>query len=275
MIKLPRLFSEKVFEAWNLYKECKLSPLDWLKIRKMPRYKKGFVSLWGEKWEYVDGNTLLAGLKEIFLDKCFQFTTDNDSPLIIDCGSNIGFSVLYFKKLYPKARVIAFEADPQICEVLSRNVNKVGLKGVTIINKAVWDSDETLEFRLEGGMSGRVRINEEPGDLFQIKGARLKNYLDNKVDFLKIDIEGAEYRVIKDCKDMLKNVKLLFLEYHAPQSEDQTLSEILEFLKSAGFRNYIKEAYVPINPFLEISTLDGMDLQLNIYSVRDVKNNFL
>ena len=270
MMKISRLVNDKVFDPWNLYKECKLSPLSWAQIRNLPRYKKGSVSLWGKKWEYIDGSTLLSGLKDIFINKCYQFNSDNNSPFIIDCGSNIGFSVFYFKSLYPNAKVIAFEADPIISEVLSRNMNSIGIKGVEINNKAVWDSDEILEFRLEGGMSGRVRINEEPGDIYHIKGARLRDYLDTKVDFLKIDIEGAEYRVIKDCKDMLKNVKLLFLEYHSPEMEDQKLSEILEILKSSGFRIYIKVAYAPKNPFLSIPTLDGMDLQLNIYSIRNL-----
>jgi len=39
-------------------------------------------------------------------------------------------------------------------------------------------------------------------------------------------------------------------------------------MRTAGFRIYIKEAYVPNNPFLDITSLDGMDLQLNIYGVR-------
>jgi len=207
-MKISKLFNEKFFEPYSLYKECNLSPFDWLKIRKMMRYESGIVSLFGKKWEYVDANTLLAGLKEIYLEKIYQFNADNETPLIIDCGSNIGFSVFYFKKKYPRAKVIAFEADPIIYEVMSHNLNNNNITGVEILNKAVWDSDETLEFRLEGGMSGRVRINDEIGDIFKVKGARLKDYLKTQVDFLKIDIEGAEYRVIEDCKDELNTILL-------------------------------------------------------------------
>lgn len=268
-MKLSKLFNERLFDPWHLYKECNLSVFNWLKIRKEKRYEMGSVTLWGKKWKYVDGTTLLVGLKEIFIDKIYKFNSDNETPFIIDCGSNIGFSVYYFKQLYPKAKVIAFEADPEIYDVLCENLANVGLNDIELINKAVWDSSDTLEFRSEGGMSGRVRINDEQGKLFSVQGARLKDYLCNKVDFLKIDIEGAEYRVIKDCKEELKNVNRIFLEYHSPRSEEQTLAEILAILKTSGFRVYIKEAYVQVNPFLEVRTVDGMDLQLNIYGVRE------
>lgn len=49
---------------------------------------------------------------ELFADACYSFRAQTDSPLIFDCGSNIGLSILFFKKLYPKARVIGFEPDP-------------------------------------------------------------------------------------------------------------------------------------------------------------------
>lgn len=258
----------KLHEAWGLNHECKLSIFDWLRIRKEKRYKKGKVSIWGREWKYVDGTTLIVGLKEIFVEKIYQFETENETPLIIDCGSNIGFSVYYFKQLFPKAKVIAFEADPVIFDVLGENMANTGLKDIELINKAVWDKDETLEFRSEGGMSGRVRIKDEEGELYKVQGTRLKDYLNRKVDFLKIDIEGAEYRVISDCREELKNVERIFVEYHSPKNEEQKLSEILEILKTSGFRVYVKEAYVPKNPFMDIQAVDGMDLQLNLYGVR-------
>jgi FkbM family methyltransferase len=264
--------TNKFMLPWRFFNKCGLSPIDWLRLRKFPRYKGGRVLLWGINFEFVDVPSLFAGLKEIYLEQCYQFKADSDSPLIIDCGANIGLSVFYFKNLYPNARVIAFEADPIIFSVLKRNVKSAGLRGVELINKAAWDSDQTLEFRSEGGYSGRIAIAKEDGRLFSIKGARLKEYFDKQVDFLKIDIEGAEGRVIKDCADKLINVARIFLEYHSHHRESQKLAEILEFLRSSGFRYYIKEAYVPNAPFISCPTHDGMDLQLNIYAVRYVQS---
>lgn len=209
-MKLIKILKQNILEPWRFFKECGLSPLAWRRLKNLPRYQKGQISLLGIDWEFVDARTFLAGLREIYLDRCLQFNAKNDAPRIIDCGANIGLSVFYFKKLYPKAEIIAFEADPIIFKTLAKNIKSAGLSGVKIINKAVWDSNQTLEFRSEGGFSGRVRINQEPGDLISLQGARLKDYLNEKVDFLKIDIEGAEGRVLKDCADKLTNVELLF-----------------------------------------------------------------
>ena len=268
-MKLSKILKQNILEPGRFFKACGLSPFAWRRIKNLPRYQKGQVSLWESDWEFVDARTLLAGLKEIYLDKCLQFNAKNDAPRIIDCGANIGLSVLYFKKLYPQAEITAFEADPIIFATLAKNIKGAKLSGVKIINRAVWDSNETLEFRSGGGFSGRVRINQEPGDLISVKGARLKDYLKEKVDFLKIDIEGAEGRVLKDCADKLTNVELIFFEYHSPLGEPQKLSEILKILNSAGYRYYLTEAYIPDNPFLGRPTLDGMDLQLNIYCIRN------
>ena len=268
-MNLAIIFKQKIWEPWRFFKVCGLSPLAWRRIKKMPRYQKGSVSLFGIDWEFVDGKTLLAGLKEIYLGDCLRFKAENDAPQIIDCGANIGLSVLYFKKLYPRAEITAFEADPDIFTTLTKNIKSAKLNGIKAINRAVWDSEQILEFRSEGGFSGRVRINEESGNLVKVRSTRLKNYLDKKIDFLKIDIEGAEFHVLQDCADKLANVALIFFEYHSPLGEPQKLSETLKILNSAGYRYYLKEAYVPNNPFLSRPDIDGMDLQLNIYCVRN------
>lgn len=260
--------TNKFMQLWRIFNECGLSPIDWWRIRRLPRYKKGKTSLWSHEFEFVDGPTFLVGLKEIYVEECYKFESANDTPFIVDCGANIGLSVFYFKKIYPDAKVVAFEADPHIYEILTKNVKTAGLRGVEINNNAVFDSEEILLFRAEGGYSGRIAIGEEQGEFYHIKGVRLKNYLNQKVDFLKIDIEGVEGRVINDCVDKLINVDRIFLEYHSHYSEPQKLAEILEILRSSGFRYYIKEAYVPNAPFISCPTLDGMDLQLNIYAVR-------
>ncbi|MDQ0640901.1 hypothetical protein QF042_004466 [Pedobacter sp. W3I1] len=90
-----------------------------------------------------------------------------------------------------------------------------------------------------------------------------------KIDFLKIDIEGAEYLVLKDIEDNLSNVENLFIEYHSSPDCKQTLSEILGILTKSGFRFYIKEAWdnLPI-PFEHRLYKPFWDLQLNIFAFR-------
>ena len=68
---------------------------------------------------------------------------------------------------------------------------------------------------------------------------------------MKIDIEGAELPVLRDCSDNLKNVKNLFVEYHGKYNEIFKLNEILEILLQNNFKYYIKEGdSVYSRPFL-------------------------
>ena len=140
---------------------------------------------------------------------------------------------------------------------------------MTVLNRAVWDADdETLSFLAEGGAGGRLQERSAQFNYIDVKTTRLKNYLVEEIDFLKIDIEGAEHKVIADCADELRFVKNLFIEYHSMENRAQNLHLILEIISKAGFRYHIKEAYITPFPFVERRLNVGMDLQLNIFCYR-------
>jgi FkbM family methyltransferase len=232
------------------------------------RYRPGTTTLLGRPLRYVDANTCYYGFLEIFEKEPYKFKSSRTAPLIIDCGANIGLSVLYFKQAYPDATVIAFEPDPQIFQVLEANMRAFGLTDTTALEAAVWTTDGEVDFQMEGGMSGRIPKSSDVSGLQTVKSLRLRNFLTMPVDFLKIDIEGAEFSVIKDCEDLLLQVEHLFLEYHSHQDEPQQLDEILAILTRSGFRYHIHEAFTVRSPFVDRATMLGMDLQLNIYARR-------
>jgi FkbM family methyltransferase len=178
--------------------------------------------------------------------------------------------VIYFKELYPQAHVVAFEPDDEIFRILCENLSGFNYQGVELINKGVWSSTTTLQFVSEGTLGGHVLQNKvgPSAKIISISTTRLKDLLDKPVDFLKIDIEGAEYDVIKDCGDSLRNVRFLFVEYHSDSNEQQKLGEILNILAAAGFRYYITQASDRKSfPFVQ-KVQRGFDLQLNISCFR-------
>src|SRR5262249_62206976 len=83
------------------------------RLRKTPRYTRTNTNLLGERFEVVDAESFLSIYDQIFVREIYRFESSDDAPFIIDGGANIGASVLYFKKLYPKSRIIAFEPDPE------------------------------------------------------------------------------------------------------------------------------------------------------------------
>ena len=114
-------------------------------------------------------------------------------------------------------------------------------------------------------MKVRYRRREQVLSLYPETAAQSSR---EKIDFLKLDIEGAEYEVLQDCQKELRDVQNLFVEYHSPASSEQRLSRILEILSGAGFRYQIHEAFTSPHPFLDRRLAGQMDLQLNISAFR-------
>jgi FkbM family methyltransferase len=235
---------------------------------KLPRYVPAETTFLGKRFYVVDACTFLGGKKEIFDKNIYDFNSDTTSPYIIDCGANIGLSVIYFKSIFPNAKIKAFEPDQKIFETLKKNVDSFGLRDVEVFQEAIWTENGVIEFKIEGGFSGRIPKPDDLKGIVRVKSTRLKELLKESVDFLKIDIEGAEYAVLKDCVENLKNVKNIFIEYHSHISEKQILNEILEMLTETGFRYHIHEAYTRAKPYKDRELMLGMDLQLNIYGYR-------
>ncbi len=241
-----------------------------IKLKLTPRFNPLSLPFAGKRLYVPDSAGFMGCYQEIFVEEVYRFPNTSPSPFIIDCGSNIGVSVIWFKQNYPQAKVIAFEPDKEIFNALKQNVERFGFTDIELNNKAIWISNDELSFVSEGGLSGKISdTGSNASNIIRVRAQRLKDYLNRPVDFLKIDIEGAEYEVLKDCKEELKNVKYLFVEYHSAENQDQKLDEILQILTSAGLRYHIKEAYTSEKPFMSRPAMVGMDLQLNIFAYRD------
>ena len=115
--------------------------------------------------------------KGIFVDEIYKFESKTDMPLIYDCGANIGVSCLYFKKLFPKAKIKAFEADPLIASILKNNLLKNGINDVEIINKVIWINNNGVEFGSDGADGGSVYMSNNKT---KVESIRLKELLKKK-----------------------------------------------------------------------------------------------
>lgn len=261
---------KKVLDRIADYRHNKIyRPLE-IDNSEVVRLKRGLgkteTTLFNKKIEITNFFWYVHGLNEIFLEKTYQFNSKKENPLILDCGANIGLSAIFFKRLYPKAKVIAFEADTDIAKILKSNLHSFGFGDVEIVPKAVWTENTVLSFKSDGSVGGQ--ISEEGEGTTKIDAVRLKDYLTSEIDFLKIDIEGVEYDVLIDCAENLVNVNNIFIEYHSFLKNEQKLDEILLILKKAGFKYYIKEAWnnMPV-PYIDPRT-SHYDLQLNIFGYR-------
>ncbi len=238
-------------------------------MRKFPRFSQTYFCILGKNFEVTDslGHTILY--EEIFREQVYRFSTQSEAPLIIDCGANVGMSVLYFKWLYPKARIIALEPDPEIFTTLMKNIRTYNLTDITPLQYAAWDRKTRLFFEQDGGVGGRITSRKNTVKKIEIQAIRLSELINTNVDLLKIDIEGSEFAVLKDCEKKLGKVEHLFVEYHSHRMRPQSLDVILKIFKNAGFRYYIKEASLQEQPFINKAIRKNyFDLQLNIFGYR-------
>jgi len=257
----------KHWYRWSLDSGYRTKHRELARLSSLPRYQPTVTEVNGRSIEVVDAASFLFMHGEIFEQQIYCFEASTPQPLIIDGGANIGLSVIYFKELYPESRIIAFEPDEEVFAVLQRNVEKNGYQQVELLQRALWSSETTLSFMHEGADGGRIA---EPQDTNcrSIRTARLRDYLDRHVDFLKLDIEGAETEVLLDCADLLYNVENLFVEYHSFVTRPQTLHTLMEILANAGFRLHIHPPITSPQPFLRRNVHLDMDMQLNIFAFR-------
>jgi FkbM family methyltransferase len=220
--------------------------------------------LLGNSVFFYNPQELIHGLREIFVEKIYRVSLP-DNPYIIDCGANIGLSVLYFKNLFPDAEILAFEPDERNFFLLEKNIRSFNLSNIGLRKEAVWNEDTWLNFTEEASMSSKIEMNGSGSK--KVKASRLRDFLNRKVDFLKIDIEGAEYTVLCDIADKLKNVDNMFIEYHGNYDQQIELTKLFVILTENNFNYYIKEALSVYNhPFnQEKNNKIVYDIQLNIF----------
>ncbi|MBB05374.1 MAG: FkbM family methyltransferase [Pseudooceanicola sp.] len=210
--------------------------------------------------------------KEIFEQHIYKFKTKKNEPYIIDGGANIGLATIYLKLLYPSSNILAFEPDAEIFNILKKNIESYALKSVELIQKGIWKEDTTIQFKSEGADAGLIAsLDKTVAATNSISVLSLKPYLNRTVDFLKLDIEGAETEVLKDIENDLGKVERIFVEYHSFVGQPQTLNVIIDILTKAKFRIYMS---IPGNnslnsPLMGLGSYCNMDFQLNIFGYKE------
>jgi FkbM family methyltransferase len=163
-----------------------------------------------------------------------------DAPLIMDLGTNCGYTVVHYKHLYPRARVVGVELDAGNFAVASRNVE--GLEGVDLLHAAVSHQEGTASYNtlaLEDAFRIAPPVPGEPVRLATVEAvtipALLERFALTRVDFAKIDIEGEEVNLFKTGADLswLDAVDAINMEVHA---EQPVLDHLIAVLEACGFR---------------------------------------
>lgn len=229
----------------------------------------GEVDVLGYKIEFLGEELFRYMFNEIFMGECYHFHAGTDRPTIFDCGSNIGMSVLYFKKHYPFARILAFEPDPRTFATLCKNIHQNQLGNVVAYQVALGSADGVVDFyRPEDENSSGLLMSTNRERWYstriQVPAKRLSTFIDSEVDLLKLDVEGAEFDVMDDliATGKLHHVRRIHLEYHHHLgSARDKLSLMLRWLEEAGFGYLVQAHPGPVR-------VDGAFQDISLYCYR-------
>jgi len=161
-----------------------------------------------------------------------------------DVGAHIGFYSLIAARLVgPAGHISAFEPDPKNAETLRENASRNGFSAVCVVCAAVSDGDEVVQFRRSGqdgpsrmsGMMVRENLPGTPGsEIFSCSAVSLDSICASHrtPNLVKIDVEGAELRVLDGARSLLgQNKPVLIIEIH----DQKDLSAVRSLLSGFGY----------------------------------------
>jgi FkbM family methyltransferase len=200
--------------------------------------------------------SVVSLFREIFIYQHYNPPVHfEDKPIIVDAGANIGLYSIYVSMVMPGADILTFEADPTTFLALHQNIANYAGKSCTVRHLALSDREGSINMVVDSHNPNRCTNTILPEFLSEnhrgvpsarVPMGRLSQYLADvpRVDFLKMDIEGAEFAVFDDLatSGALKKVRSLSMEVHRNAFEPadghaakHRLSNLLRQLEEEGF----------------------------------------
>lgn len=198
----------------------------------------------GFKWSVREGtgdNLPFNGHEDFFVEMCHGRMPMGGT--FVDVGAHVG---LYTVRMSDKASTLyAIEPHWATTEVLMDNLALNGLNDAKVISAAAWDTNKGtvyLHDMDDHETSGRVHCSDEPDSEFIDRGMVRTITLDallqkeERVDLIKIDVEGGERNVLWGSREVIKKFKpVLFIEMHDFYVGEDNRRVIEEFLEEVGY----------------------------------------
>lgn len=188
-------------------------------------------------------------VREVLGLRAYEMHAVEEPQVILDLGSNIGVSVLYFRARYPNARIHAVEPDPKAFELLEANTR--GLPHVSVHRLAVADHDgEALFFPASESFASSLRHDASVAAT-RVEARKLDTLMKElsleRIDLLKVDIEGAEHDVFAASRQ-LDRIRTILGEVHVDLMP-VTYADFMELLE--GFDARAERQHIPSMPEAE------------------------
>ena len=183
-------------------------------------------------------------------DEIIERFTPKEGDVVIDIGAHIGrYTIIGAKRVGANGKVVAIEANPSNFEMLNRNIKLNQLTNIISLNNAVYSKETKIKLYLPGEELGHTIYNTVMSDraknedkFVEVSANTLDYFLQLKgitdVNWIKIDVEGAEFEVLKGATNVLSKSKdiALLIEIHNLSGGTNLYRPILEFLRLYNFK---------------------------------------
>lgn len=192
------------------------------------------------RWDHAD----IGFVWEIFDRRCYTRVAGmgiGDHDTVIDAGAHVGVFTVLAAVCASRGRVIALEPNRTNFRKLTSNVEANRLENVTLVEGALasYDGMGTLWSTRDGtGSDSLISRGSGTGESVRVISPRtlVSHFGLGRVDFLKLDIEGAEYHLFSSDPSWLKSIRRVALEAHSGFGQPHV---IVEQLTRAGFDVHI------------------------------------
>jgi len=177
-------------------------------------------------------------IREVFERKVYEaYVRPHPNDVVIDVGAHLGsFTIRAAKMVRPKGLVVALEPYPENYELLKTNVRLLHTpSNIISVRTALGDREGFADLFLNGGYMGHSSIITRKTKSIKVPITTLDRLVTElgieHVDFVKIDVEGAEYDVLKGAENTLKSNDIrLSMETHGKAVRRKVI-DLLERLR--------------------------------------------
>ena len=256
--------------------------------------KTNYAQVWAGKMFLHPNDAFRLSIYGIHGTHDFKIIKNNvkDGDNVIDLGANIGYFTLILAKLVgPTGKVFAFEPDPRNLALLKKNVEYNNYKNVIIVPKAVSNVNDKCTLYTGQKTFGQNKIykpkNTKTQKFIPIDSETVRlddffktNGLLDKISFIKMDVEGAEFLALSGMKEILKlnkNIKIFteaeisYLE-DAGSSYDQFIDLLTENDFTFSLADNRTETLTKVNKSQLEKILNDEGNSVNIFCVRELNS---
>lgn len=209
----------KYFKAFGFINTLKYSILSFLNFKRLVKFELNNFNIFLR----TQSTDLKASYQNLFdeFDELKNFIDKSFDGLVVDAGGYIGISSIKINLLFPKSKIIVLEPNSENFEVLKQNVEQfLNIKPFNVALSGKHSKEIILNDRGTGewGFSTAELNDTNLKKNSSVKCLNLERILldnaNNKIDLLKLDINGAEKEIFELNYDILKDIDLIYVELH-------------------------------------------------------------